>query len=56
MIKQWQRRAKKKFYLITALLVALTLSGGVYAYTYTTTVGTISIAEPTGDVGGNHLR
>jgi len=50
MIKQWERRAKKKFYLITAFLLVLILSGGVYAYTYTTAVGTINVAQPTADV------
>ena len=50
MIKQWERRAKKKFYLITASLLVLILSGGIYAYTYITAVGTINTAAPTGDI------
>jgi len=50
MIKQWERRAKKKLYLITAFLLVLIISGGVYAYTYTTAVGTINVAQPTADV------
>jgi len=41
---------KSKFHLILALVLALTLSGGAYAYTFTTASGTINIAEPTGDV------
>jgi hypothetical protein len=39
----------KKFQLIMALLLALIISAGVYAYAYTTAGGTIGIAEPTGD-------
>lgn len=50
MIKQWEQRAKNKFYLITASLLVLILSGGVYAYTYITAVGTINTAAPTGDI------
>ena len=38
----------KKFQLIMALLLALIISGGVYAYAYTTAGGTIGVAEPTG--------
>jgi len=41
---------KSKFRLILALVLALTLSGGVYAYTYLIASATISIAEPTGDI------
>ena len=41
---------KNRLYLITAFILALILSGGLYAYTYTTASGTIGIAEPTGDV------
>lgn len=41
---------KSKSRLILALVPALTLSGGVYAYTFTTASGTINIAEPTGDI------
>ena len=50
MIKQWERNTKKRFYLIIALSLVLVLSGGMYAYTYTTAVRTISIAEATADV------
>jgi len=50
MIKQWERNTKKKLYLIAALVLALVLSGGLYAYAYTTAAGTIGIAEPTGDI------
>ncbi len=39
----------RKFKLILALLLALIISGGVYAYTYTTAGGIIGVAEPTGD-------
>ncbi len=35
--------------LIIALAITLVISGGVYAYTYLTTVGTIGITNPTGD-------
>lgn len=41
---------KNRLKLITALVLALTLSGGVYAYTFSTASGTINIAEPTGDI------
>jgi len=40
----------KKSRLIIALVVALLLSGGAYAYTYTTALGTINVTEPTGDI------
>lgn len=40
----------KKSYLIAVLGLVLAISGGIYAYTYTTAIGTISIAEPTGDI------
>ena len=40
----------KKFQLIMALLLALIVSGGVYAYAYTTAGGTLGVAEPTADV------
>jgi len=39
----------KKFQLVMALLLALIVSGGVYAYTYTTAGGIIGVAEPTAD-------
>ena len=41
---------KNKFHLIIALSLALVLSSGAFAYTYTTASGTIGIIEPTGDV------
>ena len=47
---QWQKPIKNKLYLMAALGVALALSGGTYAYTYTTAVGNITVAEPTGDI------
>ncbi len=50
MINQWEGKNKKKFYLIIAFLLVLIISGGTYAYTYTTAVGTINIAAPTGDI------
>ena len=50
MINQGEGNTKKKFYLIMAFLIVLIISGGIYAYTYTTAVGTINIAEPTGDI------
>lgn len=44
------KRMQKKFYLIILLVAVLVLSGGIYAYTYTTAVQTINIATPTGDI------
>ncbi len=41
---------KAKFYLIIALVLALTVSGGIYAYTWPTATATINITEPTGDI------
>ncbi|HEY51714.1 MAG TPA: hypothetical protein G4O20_07935 [Dehalococcoidia bacterium] len=41
---------EKKFYLLIALLVILLVSGGMYAYTYTTAFGTIGTSTPTGDI------
>jgi hypothetical protein len=41
---------KKRFYITTALALAIISSGGIYAYTYTTTTSTIGVSEPTGDV------
>ncbi len=38
-----------KFFLVTVLSTALVVSGGIYAYTYTTGVETIGITEPTGN-------
>ena len=41
---------KKKSYIITALVAVLALSSGIYAYTYTTGLGTIGITDPTGNI------
>ena len=41
---------KNRLKLMVAFILALTLSGGVYAYTFSTASGTINIAEPTGDI------
>ena len=41
---------EKKSYLILALVLALVISGGIYAYTYTTGIGTIGITDPTGNI------
>jgi len=41
---------KGKLHLAIAALLALILSGGFYAYTFTTAGSTIGIAEPTGDI------
>lgn len=40
----------KKSYLIIASLIALVISGGVYAYAYTTSIKTISITDPAGNI------
>jgi len=40
----------KKSYFILALMAALILSGGIYAYTYTTATGIITTPAPTGDI------
>ncbi len=41
---------EKKSYLIMFLAAVLILSGGIYAYTYTTALRTIGVTDPTGDV------
>ncbi|MBI4302975.1 MAG: hypothetical protein HY665_01355 [Chloroflexi bacterium] len=41
---------KKKPVILLAITLALVLSGGIYAYTFSTATGTIGIAEPTGNV------
>lgn len=41
---------KRKPFLIAALGALLLASGGIYAYTYTTGLEIITIAEPTGDI------
>jgi hypothetical protein len=38
-----------KFFLITVLFAVLVVSGGIFAYTYTTGVETIGITEPAGN-------
>ena len=50
MVKQWGENAKRKLYLATALGLILILSGGVFAYTYTTAVGTVSVGAPSANV------
>ena len=50
MTKQWERNTKRKFYLLVALGLVLILSGGAFAYTYTTAIGTVSVGEPSADV------
>ncbi len=50
MINQWGRNTRKRFYLTAAFLLVLIISGGIYAYTYTTAVGTIDIDAPTADI------
>ncbi len=42
---------RNKLNIIGAIaLVVLIISGGIYAYTYTTTLGTINIPDPTGNI------
>jgi hypothetical protein len=50
MVKQWAKNARKRLYLVIALGLILVLSGGAFAYTYTTAVGIISVGEPSADV------
>jgi len=50
MVKQWAKNARRRLYLVIALGLILVLSGGAFAYTYTTAVGTISVGEPSADV------
>jgi hypothetical protein len=50
MVKQWVKDAKRRLYLVVALGLILVLSGGAFAYTYTTAVGTIGVGEPSADV------
>jgi hypothetical protein len=50
MTKQWERNTKRKFYLLVTLGLVLILSGGAFAYTYTTAIGTVSAGEPSADV------
>ena len=40
----------KKFYLLVALGLVLIVSGGIYAYTYTTAIGRIITPAATGDI------
>ncbi len=39
-----------KSYLLAALILILIISGGIYAYTYTTAIGTIGTPTPAGDL------
>jgi hypothetical protein len=41
---------KKKFYLLLAFVLALILTGGVFAFTFTTAGATIPVAQPTGNI------
>ena len=41
---------EKKIYLLLALILILITGGGIYAYTYTTAIGTISTPAPAGDI------
>jgi len=41
---------EKKFYLLAALVLILIVSGGIYAYTYTTAVDIIATPAATGDI------
>jgi hypothetical protein len=41
---------KNRFYLLAALILILIVSGGIYAYTYTTAIGTIATPTATGDI------
>ena len=41
---------KNRFGLIIAFMLALAISGGTYAYAFSTASETIAIAEPTGDI------
>ena len=41
---------KGKTYLIVAVGLALIITGGAFAYTFTTAVQRIGVAEPAGDV------
>ncbi len=41
---------ERKFYLLVAISVILIVSGGIYAYTYTTATWTIGTPTPTGDI------
>ncbi|RLE46909.1 MAG: hypothetical protein DRJ31_09535, partial [Candidatus Methanomethylicota archaeon] len=50
MTKQWPKNAKRKLYLLAALGLVLILSGGAFAYTYTTAGGTIGIGDPAANV------
>ena len=48
--KREQIKVEKKTYLMVALLIILLVSGGIYAYTYTSAIGTIGTSAPTGDI------
>jgi len=55
MAKQWGKNAKRKLYLLVALGLILVLSGGAFAYTYATAVGTISVGTPSADVASSNV-
>lgn len=46
---------KKKFYLVLAFIIALSISGGVYANAYTSASDTIAIAMPTADMATSNV-
>jgi len=50
MSKQWRIDAKRKLYVLAALGLVLVISGGAFAYTYATAVGTVNVGEPSADV------
>ena len=55
MSRQWQKAAKRKFYLLAALGLVLVFSSGAFAYTYTTAVGTINVGDPSSDVATSNV-
>jgi hypothetical protein len=55
MAKQWEKNGKRRLYLVAALGLILILSGGAFAYTYTTAVGTISVGTPSSDVAISNI-
>ena len=50
MSKQWRTDAKRKLYILVALGLVLVISGGAFAYTYATALGTINVGEPSADI------
>jgi len=55
MVKQWEKNGKRRLYLVAALGLILILSGGAFAYTYTTAVGTINVGAPSSDVATSNV-